>query len=86
MQVLRATAIDLGLVDSGISQEDYAALAYSLSDFTLIYWGTKVFANKLQRVGGDELAAVTAYNGSGAAADAYASSVEAFINSTYGNG
>jgi hypothetical protein len=51
-----------------------------------IYWGTKIYRQKLDDHGGDVQAAIKAYNGSGPDADAYLARANTFAGSNLGGG
>ncbi len=81
-QVERATAVELGLVPSDISANDYVLLEADL------WWcaraAAKVFDSKLSAAGGDWSQALARYNGSGAAAADYSTRALAYANTTWG--
>jgi len=82
LQVWRQTAIDLGLVPSGESQDTYRQRAYD--EMWCLRAGVKVFKDKLHSAGGDIALAIRKYNGSGSAAEAYRDRALSFLASTFG--
>jgi hypothetical protein len=84
MQVLRATAVDLGLVPTDEPQETYLARASNLD--WCIEAGLTVFKSKLDAAGGDIAEAIRRYNGSGDAAESYKRNALTWLDSTYGEG
>lgn len=80
MQVLRATAQELGLWTPPPGLDPRAAYAELASNERQgIAWGCAVLAQKLKEAGGDYEEAMRRYNGSGPAADAYRDSVDAWL-------
>jgi len=79
MQVLRTTAIDLGLVPKGETSAEYMARK-SDEDWGLRA-GCFVFRNKLDMAGGDLALALQYYNGSAA----YRARALSWLRSTYGD-
>lgn len=83
MQIYRKTAEDYGLWTAATDNPagEYEQLASDEGQG--IAWGVTVFKRKYDEHGGDIQAALTAYNGSGPAADDYATKAMGFMASTW---
>lgn len=85
MQVLRTSAIDLGIVPKDISRTEYARYAYD--EAAGCYWGCLEFKSWLARASGDIATALQYYNGGmsgSAASQAYREDALTWLSSTFG--
>ena len=83
-QVLRQTAVDLGLVPSTETPEAYSARAADVD--WAIDAALQVFRSKYAQAGGDLAQAIQLYNGSGPKAEDYRYAALSFAASTWGDG
>jgi hypothetical protein len=82
LQVLRATAVDLGLVPADETPEQYAARANDVN--WCLDAGVSVFFAKLRIADGDIARAIELYNGSGPRAETYRQNAMSWLMQTYG--